>query len=294
MKAAGKWAWWNQHSNKSVAFSVDRAKDSDIKGVIVKAGYPSVQEEFLKAGVRVGTEAYVYPLTPGAEGKALANAVAEGADFAVINAEVEWENQPSKRMEHLIASFRVAQPTTELYASVDTRGNRTTLPYQRVLAEHITAWMPMIYPLAFRPLAQAEFVSQAFMDCLDSGQQFNGLPVLPTIQTYNKIGAQAVEEEIHECTMRGLEGYQAYTIGHATDKEWQVFKDIGEVSEEEDMSWLDETIIDYEGKPIEFEVLQGDLTTRKTKLTRKEWMTLTAWKWIIGEHSHTIPPQVIR
>jgi hypothetical protein len=122
-------------------------------------------------------------------------------------------------MQALIATFRQRRPDTELYASVDTRGNRMALPFMRVLASHITAWLPEVYPLAFRPARPAGFVERAFADCLD-GKDFGGIPVLPTIQTYDGIGAQAVVDQVAEVNRRGLPGYQAYTIAHATDEEW--------------------------------------------------------------------------
>ena len=197
-------------------------------------------------------------------------------------------------MRHLIASLCVSQPPVELYGSVDTRGNRTHLPYQKVLSENVVAWMPMIYPLAFKPSSPAGFVERAFMDSLDTGQQFNGLPILPTIQTYGGIGHAAVRRQIAECERRELEGYQAYTIGHATNDEWAVFVEAQQVPQEEDMSWLDEPIRNYGGDLVEFEILQGDWTTRTASLSRKEWITYTSLKWIVGPHTHTIPTQNLK
>jgi hypothetical protein len=124
-------------------------------------------------------------------------------------------------MERLVREFRRLQPRAELYASVDTRGNRLSLPYQRVLAEHVVGWMPMVYPAMFRPQRPAGFVRQAFADCLD-GKDFRGKPVLPTLQAFNRIGAVALRGEIDQTTDRGLSGYQLYTIAHATDEEWEV------------------------------------------------------------------------
>lgn len=291
MEAEGKGGWWNQYGSITVDKVIDRAKEANLDFVIVKAGYPLVLEQFLQSGLKVGIEAYVYPDTAGPAGEQLADAIVEGASFAVINAEVEWEGRGSTEMLHLIASFRVAQPNTELYASTDTRGGRTHLPYQRVLAQHVTGWMPMIYPLSFYPNRPAWFVAKSFEDCLESGQQFDGLPVLPTIQTYDNIGSSAVLQEIAECRIRHYKGYQAYTIGHATDEEWTEFK--GLVEQEEDMTWLDETISDMSGRPINFEVLNGD-STRRTTLTRKEWITFTALGWIVGDHTHNIPSVTIR
>jgi hypothetical protein len=175
---------------------------------------------FSAAGVAWATERYVYPDQPEVEAGRLADNVREGARFAVINAEVEWEAQGPEPMRRLVAEFRRHQPTSELYASVDTRGSRMDLPYQRVLADHVAGWMPMVYPMTFQ-----QSVRDAFAASLD-GKDFAGKPVLPTIQTYDVIGARAVAEQIAEVHRRGLPGYQAYTMAHATNPEWaEIVKD---------------------------------------------------------------------
>ena len=293
MKAEGKWAWWNQYGSVTVPNCIDRAKEARLEGVIVKASYPRIQERFQRASIVVATEEYCLPTRPKEHGTLLASAVQNGAKFAIINAEVEWEQAGqagSTHMETLISTFRSIHPSIELYASVDTRGSRTMQPYQRALSRHIVGWMPMIYPLAFRPHASGGFVASAFEDCLYKGQAFNNLPVLPTIQTYDNIGPAAIAEEIKEVEERGLKGYQAYTICHATDEEWAVIVGDNTVVEEddEDMAWLDGTIVNYSGDPVQFEILQGNLGSRRTTLTRKQWITYSALRWLIGTHSHSV------
>jgi hypothetical protein len=202
---------------------VQRVKAAGLAGVIVKYGYPQIHQAFADAGILWATERYTYPYQPTVEAAWLAEDVARGAQFAVINAEKEWESLPAGPMQQLIDRFQELQPHTELYASVDTRGNRTNLPYQRVLGANIAAWLPMIYPLAFYPGKPMGYVASSFRDCLDGGKSFQGKPVLPTIQTYGNIGAGAVEQEMAEIRGRGLPGCQAYTVGHATGVEWQAF-----------------------------------------------------------------------
>jgi len=229
--AGRPWAWWNQNSDISfdLARLVQRALDARLGGILAKWGYPDVEAAFARAGLPWGTERYVYPHQAQLEGNRLADAVDAGAVLAVINAEKEWEALDAAPMELLIATFRARHPTTELYASVDTRGNRLTLPYQRVLAQHVAGWLPMIYPFAFygrdgegnRITPPPDFVARAFAACID-GHDFGGIPVYPTIQLYDDIGAAAVQQELAEVAARGLEGYQAYTIPHATAPEWAV------------------------------------------------------------------------
>jgi hypothetical protein len=81
--------------------------------------------------------------------------------------------------------------------------------------------MPMVYPASFRPQRPAGFVRQAFVDCLD-GKDFRGKPVLPTLQAFGGIGPVALRAQIDETKRRGQPGYQLYTIGHATNEEWEV------------------------------------------------------------------------
>jgi hypothetical protein len=215
---------------------VQRAKDARLDGVIVKYGYPKTEQAFTAANIPFAVERYVYPAQPEAEAQRLANAVDAGAVAVVINAEVEWEPLGPEPMERLITAFRARHPTVELYASVDTRGNRLALPYQRVLAQHVAGWLPMVYPAAFYPVRASGFVTWAFHDCLD-GKDFGSIPVLPTIQTYDGIGAIAVAEELAEVKRRGLSGCQAYTIAHATDEEWAEFTR----QEEDPMTEADKT-----------------------------------------------------
>jgi hypothetical protein len=226
--AAGRWAWWNQYGSASIDACVRRALDARLDGVIVKWGFPDAQSAFANAGVAWATERYVYPAQPEVEAQRLAKDISRGARFAVINAEIEWEALGPQPMQRLIAEFRRLHPAAELYACVDTRGGRMSLPYQRALAEHITGWMPMVYPAAF-----AQTPAAAFAAALD-GRDFAGKPVMPAIQTYGGIGATAVAAQAAEVRRRNLPGYQAYTIAHATDDEWRVIAN--DAPEEGDMS----------------------------------------------------------
>lgn len=222
--AGGRWAWWNQYGAVPLDVCVRRAKEAALRGVIVKWGYPQARDAFAQAGILWATERYVYSGQPELEARRLAEDVSAGARFAIVNAEVEWEPLGPEPMRRLIAEFRRLQPRAEVYASVDTRGGRTELPYQRVLAQHIAGWMPMVYPAAFgQPVRDAFAASLNGKDpSAGSGQRFGDKPVLPTIQTYGGVGQEMVAAQIAEVRRRGLPGYQAYTIAHATDEEWSV------------------------------------------------------------------------
>jgi hypothetical protein len=199
---------------------VRRARERPLDYVVVKYGYPHVERAFAAAGIRWATERFVYPEQPEAEAKMLADAVDAGAAFAVINAEdwVGWS--AAAPMERLVSAFRRWHPTVELYASIDSRGHRSSLPFMGTLRAHVTAWMPMVYPWDFE-----QPVATAFAAALD-GLYTGGKPVLPTIETYPnsrtgaRPGAAGVEAQVAEVRRRGLPGYNIYTLGHATAEEW--------------------------------------------------------------------------
>lgn len=291
MKAAGRWAWWNQYIPREMTVDkcIERAKQAKLDGVIVKAGYWGVFEEFKRAGIRVGIEAYCYPQHAVRDADLLIQGIQCGAEFAVVNAEAEWEQPDSgEQMRQLCSRFRNSYPHHELYASVDTRGRRMLMPYQQVLYQYITGWMPMIYPKAFRPSMPTGSVSAAFRDCID-GKDFAGKPVLPTIQTYDGIGVTAVTSQIARCYERGLKGYQAYTIGHATDPEWEVIvNDAPQEQEEDEMKdqWLDSYILGLGGEQLYFNVLQADMTFKEESMTYRRWLTLQALGFLESDHSH--------
>jgi hypothetical protein len=218
MRAAGIGAWHNQYGSLSLAQCVERARLLPLQYIIVKDGYPQYEAAYRAAGIPVAIERFVYSDQAYTEGKLLADAVARGAHFIVVNAEEGggWESAGPMR---ILLDALYSYADVEVYASVDTRGGRNLLPFQRELITRSAGVMPMIYPKAFRPEVPFGFVAQAFADCLN-GQEFYGRPVIPTIQAYDNIGWAAVGLEILEAHERGLYSLNLYTIGHATDDEW--------------------------------------------------------------------------
>ncbi len=227
MKAKGYWSWWNQFGSVPLAQCVTRARELN-QGVVVKANFWTAFNAFKNAGIPVAVERYTYPDQPLTEARYLVDGINRGAMFAVVNAEIEWERagpEGGVAMSQLLDEIERLAPGTEVYASVDTRGSRMSMPYQRVMKDRCDGWMPMIYPKAFYPtgFAPTVHVPRAFADCLDRSQDFGGLPVLPTMQTYDNIGSQAVNLELAEIVRRELDGCQAYTVCHATNSEWRTF-----------------------------------------------------------------------
>lgn len=293
-QADGRWAWWNQYGNTGIDKCVTMAKEAKLNGVIVKAGYDWVFQRFKQGGIPTAIEAYCKPDEPEYWGKLLAlDAVKWNCQFIVVNAEHEWEalagDAGAIQMEALINAIRFWTPmehdSFELYASVDTRGSGTILPYQQVLGHHATGWMPMIYPKAFYPTQPSMYVQRAFRDCLDTGQNWQGKPVYPTIQLYDNIGPDSVQEELNEVYDRELPGYQAYTVCHASNDEWLMVaedRDEQPIGEEH----LDEIIKQFNGQPLRLQVLNGDLQWEDRSLTRRQYIDLNAMGLVKPYHGH--------
>lgn len=49
--------------------------------------------------------------------------------------------------------------------------------------------------------------------------------------------------------------------------------------------WLDETIMGFDGQPLMFRVLQGDLTIKERALTNRQWAQLSQFKLIMEEQT---------
>jgi hypothetical protein len=220
-------AWYNQFGWLSLDKMVERARSLPLPYITIKYGYPGVERAFAAAGIPWGTERFVYPDQPVEEATMLANAIDAGGRFAVVNAEdwAGWAETDITPMRTLLDVLFYRHPDLQVFASIDSRGDRNNLPFQHELISRCTAVLPMIYPLAFYQSRPPLYVRAAFSTCLD-GKDFLGKPVYPTIQTYDGIGTPAVAQEIAEVRYRGLPGYNIYTLGHATDDEWaEVVKD---------------------------------------------------------------------
>jgi len=224
MKAAGYGAWLNQYATLPDDKLAARARQCDF--VIVKYGMWREFDLLKRAGIRLGVERYCYPGQAFTEGQMLAEGITRGAEFAVVNAEFEWEfNGADTPMRQLITEVRRQHPGAEIYGCTDTRSYRFGLPYTRVLLELATGMMPMIYAKEFQQTAPRAFASS--LDGKDFGRPGGGapVPVLPAIQTYNGAGAALVTAQVEEAAgpRWRLPGCQAYTIAHATDAEWAAF-----------------------------------------------------------------------
>ena len=231
---SGIGAWWNGNGpiDHDLFAVVHRAQQAQLDYVVVKYGHPDVEQAFAAGGIRWGTERFVYANDAAGEAAMLANAVDAGAAFAVINAEggggFDDSQDAGHAMDELIAMFKGRHPDTPLYASIDTRGGRLGSPYQQVAIARCDGLMPMIYPLAFYEHRPAGYVHSAVGDSLSPIYAAGPIiPIHPTLQAYpnessgESMGGNDVLEEIRQAAGYTVRSLSFYTIGHATDDEWQ-------------------------------------------------------------------------
>lgn len=221
-----KGAWINQYAQPSFDVFMDRADDVDY--IIIKYGLGGYEKLAVEAGkpwaaelmAEDGAGVQTAPARATMFGQMLAEqALQPGCGGAIINLEEAdggWHSDDGNATRRLIARFRtVTAGRVPLYASLDTRGNRPDYPYQRVCAELCDGVMPMVYPKAFGQTPKRAFEASITPKLLAA---WKGKPVIPTIQTYDAIGGNAVYKQLE--LARLFDGVNAYTMGHATALEW--------------------------------------------------------------------------
>ncbi len=218
-------AWVNQYAIPAPDLFMERAKEVDY--VIIKYGLGGIEKMAVEAGVPWLAEIYPYDNDPARYANLLAEqALHPGCVGMVVNFEsgdgpgvAHWDGDDGRRtrlfLTTLIAGVGVGLP---LYASLDTRDYRSTTPYQKELSRTCNGVMPMIYPKEFY-----QSVPVAFGAALTNEMKivWQGREIIPTIQTYNNIGAVGVGLSVEAAAK--FDGVTAYTLGHATPEEWAAF-----------------------------------------------------------------------
>ena len=134
----------------------------------------------------------------------LADAVDAGAAFAIANCEPNdgggWGDPGADAaIRRLVDAFRRRHARVPLYVCADLRRGRSLdAPVVREAARGgIDAWMPMVYPAAFRQSVRGAF------DAAYPGATYLGLPGEPVIQAYGGVGASLVLEQVAEAKRCG-------------------------------------------------------------------------------------------
>ena len=151
-----------------------------------------------------------------------------GCVGAVINLEEGdggWHLDNGDGTRLLINTFRTKAPGKPLFASLDTRGNRPNLPYQRICAGLCDGVMPMVYHAAFQQSPATAF-AVAITPLMR--ERWAGKDIIATYQTYDvrkelpiQTDVMAQVAELRSLYARGIiHGANSYTMGHATPAQW--------------------------------------------------------------------------
>lgn len=221
-----KGAWLNNYALPDDATFSERA--SQIDYVIIKYGLAEYEKLASEAGVPWLAEIYPYRPTAQQDGVKLAQQAAQpGCVGAVVNMEsgtgpgvANWETDNGSDTQLFTDTFKVHAPGVPLYACIDTRGNRGAFEYQVRLAKACDGVMPMWYPKTFKQ-SPADALKAVLPTPVRS--QWAGKPIIVAAQTYDAIGADAVREQIRVARWCKLDGITAYTLGHASQPEWDAF-----------------------------------------------------------------------
>lgn len=222
-----KGAYLNNYAVPTAGAFVDRIKQVDY--VVIKYGMGDFEK--LATHASVPWLAEIYPYRPSAKdnGSELAlQAKQPGCVGAVVNFEsgtspgvADWDSDDGSATRDFVTSFRAQAPGVPLYVSIDTRGYRPTMAYQRVLLELADGVFPMVFPKEFQqgvPLA----IASVMPGCAGWWQARK--PAIVTFQGYNGIGVADVVDQVRELAADPrVDGVNIYTIGHASDAEWDAF-----------------------------------------------------------------------
>ncbi len=210
----------NGYHNLPAVEVARRARLAKLDALIIKYGDPAFERAITAEGIAWGVERFAFAAQAAREGAMLADAVDAGARFAVANCEPNdgggWDGSgAASAIRALIDAFRRRHASVPLYICADLRRGRSLdAAFVREAARGgIDGWQPMVYPGAFQQPAAAAF------DAPYPGATYLGLPCAPVIQTYGRMGASAVLDQIGEAKSRGAAALSIYAVETATDAE---------------------------------------------------------------------------
>ena len=219
-----KGAWVNQYAIPAPDLFMERAPQVDY--LIIKYGLGGIEKMAVEAKVPWLAEIYPYDVDPARYANLLADQAGQpGCVGVVVNFEsgdgplvAHWDGDDGRRTRLFFDTLLPRIGALPIYASIDTRGDRPQRPYQRELARVCAGVMPMVYPKEFLQAVDVAFAS-AITPTVEV--MWHGKEIIPTIQTYNDIGAAGVALQVKAAGLR--DGVTAYTLGHASPEEWATF-----------------------------------------------------------------------
>jgi hypothetical protein len=222
---AGKqmWIWELERAeNGAVGDIVTRALNLGLTGLLVKAWDGQRYWEQLNriagaaknAGLVVGAWGYSYGNNISGEIQCMERAVKSGADWLVIDAEIEYENRNGEKKAASLSSeiaFSAILKNVKLgYSSFALPAYHAQFPYKRFSAFCNVA-LPQVYWGDFRMAPE-----EALKECVQQYSQF-GLQMAPVGQSYGDIKFGEITRFIKTAGELGVPGISFWSWQHASD-----------------------------------------------------------------------------
>lgn len=221
---AGKHIWiWQLSQVGNAAAVIEKAKDLGLTGILIKGWDSGNFREQINtitgpakaAGLIVGVWGYSYGNNPEGEAAAAKKAVAAGADWLVVDAEVEYEQRlGSTQALQLGKALRAAvgQSFPIGYTSFAIPSYHPIFPYSE-FSSWCNITLPQVYWGSFRmPVAKAFSLTL-------SGMKSYGLPVAPVGQSYGPALPKDIVLFGDLAAAAGLPGISYYDWQHATSEQ---------------------------------------------------------------------------
>lgn len=211
----GKHIWiWQLDQCKSPADVVSQAVALDLTGLIVKGWDGSnywkqielITEMAHKAGLIVSAWGYSYGKNPSGEAEAAKRCLNAGADWLVIDAEVEYERNP-ELADAVLQAFKNLGAILG-YTSFGIPSYHGKFPWQKFSAACKVA-LPQVYWGDFKMA-----VDKALLKSLADLKKY-GLTIMPVGQLYGDVTLNDIAKFADLCERAGLPGLSYWDWQHA-------------------------------------------------------------------------------
>ncbi|MCG9969788.1 hypothetical protein L9W92_17440 [Pelotomaculum terephthalicicum JT] len=211
----GKHIWiWELEQCGAPQDVVNKAVAIGLAGLLVKgwdgsnywSQVESIVEKAHNAGLILGAWGYSYGAKPSGEAEAAQRCVAAGADWLVIDAEVEYEHYPSRAQAILKAFKSLGVPLG--YSSFGLPSYHSGFPW-RMFSDACAVAIPQIYWDDFGMTVDSA-LSRSLADL-----NAYGLPVAPAGQLYGSVTNDSIARFADICQNAGLPGISYWSWQHA-------------------------------------------------------------------------------
>jgi hypothetical protein len=170
-------------------------------------------------GLLVCCEAYIVPAWAREGAALLKQALRDGANSVLLNAESEWESTNQQPAINFLAEFNRAGP---LHLCSDIRGNRLAAPYHQAFWSALTGAHPMCYHRAFRPGNPFGALQQCFDETLGALANAKAVlpkavPIYPVVQGYDGCDYEETLGAVILSHLYGCPGSSVY-VSHDLNK----------------------------------------------------------------------------